>query len=740
MDTFLGPVVRVNFFDPDSGYAIFRIKAAKSETEGYLSVKGVFYDVESSVGKFVKVVGKPGNDGAVNASAIYPPSLERARDHVQDLFSGYPYKALNKGLRYAIEQAVGSEWRDLLLKSPSVLDQVQIDEEQRTKAKAAWRSAVTRLRPYSILRNLGLSHRQAMSSIDSLGTHAELVFFREPYILSMIQGVGFRKADEFAISLGVASGSKERLRRYVANELEVSEAKGHTIARLATIHQKLKGTFNISYVELKKFLKEDPALDFRLYRLHKTGDFIARPSAIYTAKSIADRLVTLSKNKNTKEIAIPKPISEFELDSGQKIAIETAVANPVSIITGGPGTGKTTIIKEVAAALRANNPGERIRYSALAGKAARRMEASTGEKASTLNALLGMKPGEPPKYHAGNRLEVDTLVLDESSMVDEALFADVLKAIPDSCRLIIVGDVGQLPSIGPGAVMRDLMDSGQIPYSRLAKSNRFAEDSEIANAAMRIMAKEMPKLQSEGKLRWADHSNSRDIAEAIAEEAKRAVRNGVSVDDIQCLSPQLGTEAGAEALSARLKPILNPGAYRKPSIAKFGREFHLDDRVMQTGKNDYELNLFNGDIGKIIEIDYQGRSHDGIPSIVLQIDDERAKISVPFDKIGSLRLAYCMTVHKSQGSEYQHLLMPVSPDHKNMIDQQLLNTAITRCRNEGFIAGCRETLRKAVRNSKSSKRETVLSEAVDKAFSTNQDVPRKREVDLPGKMSNGPRH
>jgi exodeoxyribonuclease V alpha subunit len=716
MKTYLGPVVSLNFYNEDTGYAILRMKVSENNASKFISVKGIFHKAKTSVGQFLKVVGKENDEGDLLASAIYPPSLEKVRDHLQDLFCGHPYKPLNRMVLHALEETFGSDWKDHLLKDKDAFMKSGLDKPIAERATRTWKSAVTRLRPYAILRNLGFSHRQSMSSIDSLGSHAELLFFKDPYLLGMIGGIGFNKADEVARDLGVSDRSKERLRKLIANELDRSESRGNTILRLESISRKLGPIFEIDHANLKQFIKEDPLIDYRLYKLDGPGDFISRPSSIHVARVITNRLVTLSQGGAKNKGPLPPSVSDFDLDAEQKLAIKTCVRNPVSVITGGPGTGKTTIIKEVAAALRHFNGDEMILYSALAGKAARRMQQSTGEQASTLHAMLGMRPGKPPKFHAKNKLEVDTLVLDEASMVDEAMFSDVLNALPDSARLILVGDVGQLPSIGPGAIMRDLIESDAIPCVKLRKSNRFAADSDIGKAAVKIMNKKCPDLRPDGNLRWADMESGSDIAGAIAKEASDAVKRGVPVDDIQCLSPQLGTETGADALSMRLKPILNPGAFKKPSIERFGREFHLDDRIMQTGKNDYELNLFNGDVGKIIKIDYRGSGGNEEPSITMSVDDERGEIVIPIDKMGSLRLAYSMTVHKSQGSEYPFLLMPIARENKNMIDQQLLNTAITRCKNELFMAGNREVLAAGAKNTRSSRRDTVLKAAIQKSF------------------------
>jgi len=721
MKALFGPILRVNFHDEETGHSILRVKLSDRDGTRFVSVKGPMFGAPESVGKFIKAVGDYNDDGDFLAAAVYPPTIEKANAPLLPFFESKQFPGITPFVARALEEKYGSEWEMTLLKDADAIANLDIPDSAKQRAKATWRSAALRLRPYFILSNLGMSFKQAMSTIDALGTHAELQFMRNPYILKMINGVGIAKADTIANTIGVKQESAERLRHLVLDAMEKSEASGNTIVTLGKLKNMVSKHQEISEDQLKQFIKSDPSTQLKAFKLPGVGDFIAKPSAVQLTKGIADRLYELKDKGPVLKGTMPKPISNFDLDPEQEHAIETCTRSPVSILTGGPGTGKTTIIREVAHAIREFNSGERILYGALAGKAARRLQDSTGEPASTVHNMLGMRPGSPPKYDSKNRLPCDTLILDEGSMVDEAMFSDLLKALPDGARLILVGDVNQLPSISPGSVLRDLVRSNAFPTVRLKKSNRFANGSGIAMVADSILKKKLPDLTPSDEFNWIDASNPASIGNEIIESVKRAINKGVDVKDIQCLTPQHGTAIGSEVLNKRLKPLLNPGFKDKPSIARFGQEFHVGDRLIQTA-SDYGLNIFNGDIGHIEYIDYRGQTNEGVPCIDLKLDDadERGTIKIPLEKINKLRLAYSKSIHKSQGSEYPFVVFPVSGLHRNMIDQQILFTGATRCRSELCVVGERSVFQAGVRNVRSQKRETLLTEAVAKTFGIYQ--------------------
>lgn len=738
MKALFGPVVKVNFHDEETGYAILRVKTAGPGGEKFVSVKGTLLNAENSKGQFLKYVGKENEDGDFQAAAIYDPLLERPNAPLEPFFEGKQFPRLTKKLAGLMQEKLGRDWESRLMKnSKEAISSLGLDEATAKGVQATWNVVAGRLRPYFILSNMGMSFRQAMSTIDALGSHAEIQIFKSPYTLKMVNGVGLNKADEIAQDLGIKAESKERLRHLVTDAVERATSSGHTIVKLDSLSRTISRKFSIAPEDLRAFIKNDEKLKVNVYGLPGVGSFIASPSGIQTTKRIAERLKDIHKHGPRITGDLPEPNSDFPLEPEQKEAIEVCTRSPLSVLTGGPGTGKTTIVKEVVNAIRSDNPDERIMYGSLAGKAARRLAESVGEDAGTVHSILGMRPGKPPKYNESNKLPCDTFVLDEASMVDEAMMLDLLKALPDGCRLIVVGDSNQLPSIGAGSVLRDMIRSEVIPCVQLKKSKRFDPNSGISLVSKSILDGKDPDLSPRKDFTWVESKNPRNVGDQLIGNVKEALARGIPPGDIQCLTPQYGTDIGAKALNRRLKPLLNPGYKSKPYVSRFGQQFHVDDRVMQTGSNDYELNLFNGDIGIISDVDFKGHRNEDVPCITLTVDDERGQIKVPFDKLNRIQHAWAKSIHKSQGSEYPFVIMPVSGLHRNMIDRTLLFTGTTRTRSELCMVGDESVLGYGVRNTRSHDRETLLAEAMRKSFANELDQKRKGPAQRPAPQSVG---
>jgi exodeoxyribonuclease V alpha subunit len=398
------------------------------------------------------------------------------------------------------------------------------------------------------------------------------------------------------------------------------------------------------------------------------------------------------------------------LSGEQKRAVEMALASPVSVLTGGPGTGKTTCIQALLRAVEA--AGKRYALASPTGRAAKRLSEATGRPASTIHRLLGYAPGEGFKFNAGNPLPVDLLVIDEASMLDLLLAHNLLKALRPGAHLLLVGDVDQLPSVGAGDVLRDLISSGLAPVTRLTSIFRQAAGSLIITNAHRINQGHTPVYQFEADASSGEREQdfylfpaedpqeaARWVQEVVCERIPR--KFGLDpVKQIQVLAPMYRGECGVNALNARLQASLNPAHSRKTETLLFGQLFRSGDKLMQI-QNNYDKEVFNGDFGVLAGVDPTGHS--------LLVSFDGREVHYEWSEADQLVLAYAVSVHKSQGAEFPGVVIPLVTQHYLMLQRNLLYTAITRARELCVLVGSRRAIAMAVRNDAVSQRYTALS-------------------------------
>lgn len=424
----------------------------------------------------------------------------------------------------------------------------------------------------------------------------------------------------------------------------------------------------------------------------------------------------------------------FDPAPEQSRAVELAAQHKAIIITGGPGVGKTATTNAVIGLFEAN--GLDVACCAPTGKAAQRMAEQTGREASTIHRLLGFT-GDGWKHNAENPLPVDALIVDEASMVDSELFAALLAALPTKARLVIVGDVDQLPSIGAGRVLYDLIESGVIPTVRLTKIFRQAEESRIPYIARDINTGATPDLASctkDGDVIFAGTSDAEDILAGVVSAFRTHLRNrGFAQDDIQVLVPQRTKTCGVENLNAVLQRELNPNAYDgNVSVKITGADVYEGDRVIHT-KNNYKLMTFNGEIGKVVACNWRGLRDIGEAVFagffenatprenahVVIVDYGDRKVAYSKEEAYDLQLAYAITIHKSQGSQFKAVIMPISPEHKFMLTRPLVYTGITRASEQLLIIGDAAALGEAAVNTRGVQRRTTLQAEVVDHVNTN---------------------
>ena len=545
--------------------------------------------------------------------------------------------------------------------------------------------------------------------------------------------MGFKTADRLAQDLGLPSDHPSRLEAGLVYALNEMIDDGHVYSPKQTLIDRAADLLGLDLALLPPALERLAADDqVRVDLLEGqqqadlagsegladlTRDAVRETPAIYLTPfyhgetGAAERLRTLaltlpSRLSDLPPAFLPAPAG---LSAEQEHAIRTTLTHPLSVLTGGPGTGKTTTIKALIAAVEAGK--KRYALAAPTGRAAKRLSEASDRPASTIHRLLGYSPREGFTHNQEKPLPVDLLVVDEASMLDLLLANNLLKAIEPGTHLLLVGDVDQLPSVGAGDVLRDLIASELAPVTRLSEIFRQAADSLIITNAHRINQGQMPQFpaaideQSEaapGDFFLFPAESAEIAADWVTEVVTERIPDRFGfhpVDEIQVLSPMYRGAAGVHALNARLQAILNPPEILKPERTLFGQVFRPGDKVMQT-QNDYDKDVFNGDIGRVETLD--------IVMHTLTIVFDGRRVVYDWSEADQLVLAYAVSVHKSQGAEFPVVVIPLITAHYLMLQRNLLYTAITRARELCVLVGSRRALAIAVRNDKVTHRHTAL--------------------------------
>lgn len=575
------------------------------------------------------------------------------------------------------------------------------------------------------LQSAGLSENKSRKVLLRFGESVVDQLREDPYLITDIHGIGFETADHFALKLGVARDALPRAKAGVRHILEIMTNRGDcAIACEELISECAKRLEVVEGLVSDAIVAETEA--GRLI-LEKIDDVLhVLPAAIQRSEvSIANHLRRIQSGnlpwQLTNADSLIERVSEnngIKLADNQFEAVRTALSNKVSVITGGPGTGKTTIVKTLLDVVDQIVGRESILLAAPTGRAAKRMEESTGREGSTIHRLLEFGP-QGFRRDSVNPLNCDLLVIDEASMIDVYLAASLLKAVPSHAVVIIVGDRDQLPSVGPGRILSDLIDSGVISTVKLNQIFRQAQGSDIIVNAHRVNEGQIPLSPEKGN-RDSDFyfmdeprrgdEESRDICGRILDKVLAMVKTHLPerrqldpVDDIQVLAPMVEGILGVKNLNRALQAVLNPVDEGKPEIERFETLFRLGDKVMQT-KNDYEKGdggVFNGDGGRIVSVNPAQKR------LVVKFDNGQ-EVDYNYDDLANLTLAYAITIHKSQGSEYPAVIIPFVMAHYSLLERQLLYTGMTRGRQMVLLIGESKAVRMAVNTNRGLKRTTNL--------------------------------
>jgi len=648
----------------------------------------------------------------------------------------------------------GMETLDIIENHPGRLKEVPDIGPKRTRTiAAAWEEQRQVKEIMLFLHSHNISTNLAIKVYKEYGDHSLGVLQTDPYRLARdIYGVGFKTADRIAQSLGLPVDHPSRLEAGLIYALNQSVDEGHVFLPREQLLEQAAELLSVSSELLPPALdrlrweqrtheqnlpygkslqdgspiQENETLPLAPSSVGERNGMYGQP-VVYLApfyhgeQGVAERLGALSAALPSRLSDVPPAFIHFDilLSGEQADAIRLALSHPVSILTGGPGTGKTTALKALITTLESAH--KTYALASPTGRAAKRLSQATDRPASTIHRMLGFKPGEGFRFNAENPLDVDMLVVDEVSMLDLMLANNLLKALNPGTHLLLVGDFDQLPSVGAGDVLRDVIASGIAPVTRLNVIFRQSASSNIITNAHRINHGEMPLFPQsnpeDAEIR-ADTAHlavparndfflfSAETAEDASTWVEELVTNRIPnkfgmhpLHDIQVMAPMYRGHAGVTALNDRLQSKLNPSAILKPEKRLYGQTFRPGDKVMQT-QNNYDKETFNGDIGFVFSIDPVNHT--------MTIDFEGRAVLYDWSEADQLVLAYAVSVHKSQGSEFPAVVIPIITQHYMMLQRNLLYTAITRARELCVLVGSRRAIGIAVRNNRVARRYTAL--------------------------------
>ena len=587
-----------------------------------------------------------------------------------------------------------------------------IGPTRRRKIKAAWAEQKVVREIMVFLHSHGVSASRALRIYKTYGENAIEAVRADPYTLAKdIHGIGFKSADLIAQKLGLPRDSIIRAQAGIKHTLLDATNQGHCALPRGTLIEEAAQLLGVDIAIVEQ------ALERLILNAEVMPEQIGEQHLLYlpylrrAEQGIAQLLKKLgSAPSQLPPINIEKAVTWCEQQTGKELAptqreaIRKALENRVLVITGGPGVGKTTLLQSILLILRAKKLN--CLLCAPTGRAAKRLSEVTGLEAKTIHRLLEFQPASGGfTRNAGNPLECDVLVSDESSMIDLPLFHKLIQALPEHAHLLLVGDIDQLPSIGPGSVLADIIRSNVVPVVRLTEIFRQSASSRITANAHCIKAGQMPQLQEPAKesdFFFIERDEPAGIQSTILELVEERIPKKLRLDpilDVQVLSPMNRGSLGARELNMLLQQRLNPCRDREPTVERFGWQFRLRDKVIQT-ENDYDKEVFNGDIGQIVKIQPEERE------LAIRFDDR--DVPYDFDELDEVSLAYAITIHKSQGSEFPAVVIPLALQHYVLLQRNLVYTAITRGRQMVVLVGQKRALASAVRNDNIGQRFSAL--------------------------------
>ena len=642
-----------------------------------------------------------------------------------DIFEGIGQKTAEK-----IVETLGENAIDVILRNRQALDEVP--KLSKKLADKLYATLVDQQGTEQILAPLygyDLSPRLVMKIFKKYQYQALEIIQENPYrLIDDIEGIGFIKADELAKRLGVASDDPRRIRAallYVIDQIAIQ--KGHTYvyhkqllqSALQYLNQKSNQLLDLAQIEgqIQALIQKK--------KIYIEGDFLFIPLLVNSEKGIAESIMRLQTEVQAEDEQVLNTISELKEEMAityspeQEEAIKMALKQPVSIITGGPGTGKTTVVQGILKAYgllhhlsldptkyATSEKPFPIALAAPTGRAAKRMTETTGLKASTIHRLLGYGVDGVFQHDEFSQLDYDLIIIDESSMLDTLLAFQLFQSIKTGAQVILVGDDNQLPSVGPGQVLKDLIESGAIPLTRLLTVHRQAQDSSIISLAHAVKNNHLPDdLRVKKPDRLYVEATHQQIPVYLKQIVENAISKGYTANEVQVLVPMYRGDCGIDSLNVMLQEIFNPPDEQNKREMTFGqRIFRIGDKVLQLA-NQPETGVMNGDVGEVIGISYKNENDDKEEKLIACFDTK--EVTYKKGDLQNLTHAYCVSVHKSQGSEYPIVILPMTHAYHVMLQKKLIYTAITRAKRSLIVIGEYLAFDKGVKN-EGEERQTTL--------------------------------
>lgn len=713
-----GEVESVVFHNEETGYAVIRLKPAGKDTDpvtviGNLPAITPGERVEAS-GQWIDDRNYGKQFRAANLRTETPVTL----GGIERFLGSGLIDGIGKEYARRIVEKFGTDVFDVIDQSSQRLEEIDgIGPKRRRKIRESWKKQQAVRQIMIFLHSQGIGAARAQRIYKTYGAEAIDTIRANPYRLaSDIPGIGFKTADTIATRLGQPADSPARLNAGIEHALTTAATSGGhcalPLAELIRQSAELLGADEDRVAPaVARLVAEDRLVEARL----SEERLVYLPELAEAEKSVAQRARQfVSQPPSYPEIDAGRAIewfegeSSFRLGDQQRQAVIEALNRRFLIITGGPGVGKTTILRAVLRIL-----GRKLIKPVLCaptGRAAKRLSESTGLEAGTIHRLLEFQPDGRFMRGRNRPLEGDLFVIDEASMIDIVLMRRLLEAIPDTGHVLLVGDVDQLPSVGPGRVLADLIDCGIVPVARLDQIFRQAAASRIVTAAHAVNRGEMPAIHAadrDSDFFFIERADSAALLDTLIQVVSRRLPARYDLDtvrDIQVLTPMNRNTLGARNLNAVLQNALNPPAEWKFEIERFGVKYRAGDKVIQT-RNDYEKEVFNGDIGIVTEIATD-------PARVLVGYESNREVEYLPGELDELQLAYAITIHRSQGSEFPVVVMPVATQHFVMLQRNLIYTGITRGKKLVVLIGDPKALAMAVGNRDSQRRWSGLKDRI----------------------------